>query len=47
MPPCQNRGSFGTTTYVRVFVSDESDPRACPDCSDKVRGSNTVRDARS
>lgn len=48
MPECQNCGGFVTDAYARVFTPDGvDDPRVCPDCEDKVRDGNEVREARS
>ncbi|WP_443984563.1 DUF7563 family protein [Halorientalis marina] len=48
MPECQNCGSFVTEDYVRVFTPEVHDgPRVCPNCEDKIRDGNDVREARS
>lgn len=49
MGECRNCESFVTDDYARVFTPRGVDnPRACPDCPDKVRdGRGRVRDARS
>lgn len=45
MQQCQNCESFVTTRYARVFTPpDVNQPRACPNCTDKVRTGATVRD---
>lgn len=46
MPMCQNCKSFVTNRYARVFTPPNVDqPRACPNCTDKVRTGAEVRDA--
>lgn len=48
MPECGNCGGHVTDDYVRVFTPDFVDqPRVCPNCEDKIRDGNGVRDARS
>lgn len=51
---CQNCGSHVTARYARVrSYPGEQNPRACPECPDKIHGSSLgqqggpVRDARS
>nr|WP_284731830.1 hypothetical protein [Halorientalis regularis] len=37
-----------TEAYVRVFAPETLDaPRVCPNCEDKIRDGNDVREARS
>lgn len=48
MARCQNCGAFVTDAYARVFTPSGVDqPRACPDCPDKIRDGAEIRDARS
>ncbi|WP_435129083.1 DUF7563 family protein [Halobaculum sp. D14] len=48
MAECQNCGAFVTEEYVKVFAPESmSDPRVCPQCTDKVRDGADVREARS
>lgn len=48
MPECQNCDSFVTDRYVKVFTpQDVDEPRVCPNCPDKLRDGNDVREARA
>jgi hypothetical protein len=48
MAKCQNCESFVTEAYARVFTPSEvKNPRVCPQCEDKIRDGNGVREARS
>lgn len=48
MPECGNCEAFVTERYVRVFAPREEDTvRVCPNCEDKIRDGNSVREARS
>jgi hypothetical protein len=48
MPECANCGSHVTRDYVRVFTPPDVDiPRVCPECPDRIRDGNSVRQARS
>lgn len=48
MPECLNCGAHVTENYRRVFAPEGADgPRVCPNCPDKVRDGNGVREKRS
>lgn len=48
MPECANCGGHVTEQYVKVFKPEGVDePRACPNCEDKVRSGAEVREARA
>jgi hypothetical protein len=48
MPECANCGGIVSAQYARVFTpSDVEQPRACPNCPDKIRDNGTIRDARA
>lgn len=48
MPTCQNCGSHVTADYVRVFTPDAVDePRVCPNCEDKMRDGNGIREKKT
>ncbi|WP_438268181.1 DUF7563 family protein [Halocatena salina] len=48
MPQCQNCDAFVSRQYARVFTpNDVSNPRVCPNCEDKVRDGNSVREVHN
>lgn len=48
MPECTNCGTVVSSDYVRVFAPEGAeDARVCPNCPDRVRDGNDVREARS
>lgn len=48
MPHCQNCDAFVSRQYARVFTPDGiANPRVCPNCEDKVRDGNSVRDVHN
>lgn len=47
-PHCGNCGAFVTKQYARVLTPRDVDqPRACPECPDKIRRGGTVDDRRT
>lgn len=48
MARCRNCESYVTEQYVKVFAPDGYDAvRVCPNCEDKMRDGNGVREARA